>query len=102
MQSIEQDISVQCVVAILKASAIFEQDVAFKAKLGRPGGSLTCVVRLRCALRDDGIGALTESVCQQKFKLASLVAAAREAGAIVALYPEARSIEMLGKPFQWF
>jgi hypothetical protein len=53
-------------------------------------------------LRDDGIGALTESVCQQKFKLASLVAAAREAGAIVALYPEARSIEMLGKPFQWF
>jgi hypothetical protein len=102
MQPVQQNISIERVVAILETGTILKQDVTLQPELGCPGSSLARVVRLRRALRDYGVGALTQSVCQQEFKLSSLVATARESGAIVALYPEARSIEMLRKAFQWF
>src|SRR5690606_40324021 len=73
------------------------QRMARQAELGGDGGGLSHVIRLRRALRDDGIDALFESVAQQEFQFAGLVAAAGEPGAVVPLDPQGGTTEQFAQ-----
>ena len=92
------------VVGILRAGAVFKQDVAVHAELGGEGGGLTGMVRLRRALRDDHVGAFGLGFGHQEFELARLVAAGRQPRAVVALDPDLRPAQFARQavePLQW-
>ena len=93
VQVIEQHVAALGVAAIGLCRAILEQEVAFESELRRCGRGLPRMVRLRGALGQHHIGIAVASLGEQKFQLACLVTAARQAGAIVALDPHLRTAE---------
>src|SRR5438552_621924 len=84
-QVVEKDVARMPVVVEAIAGAVFENEMALQAETRGGRRGLPRVVRLRCALGDDGVGLQRECLGHQVFELARLVAAGREAGAIVAL-----------------
>ena len=93
MQLVEQHVTVVRVGIVVVAGAVFEQDMALEAEFGRDRAGLARVVGL-------GRGLLLQRVGHQKLELAGLVAAARQAGAVVALDPQVRAAEMFGQAGQ--
>ncbi len=96
-QPVEQHVAVFVVVRIGKARPVFQQDVAFQAEAGRGGGGLARVVGLDRALGRDRFGPALQRGAHQEFQLARLVAAGREARAVVALDPDFRPAPRSGK-----
>ena len=54
------------------------------------------MVRLGCALRDDGVSAVLDSVRHQKFKLAGFVATCAQASTVITLDVQVRASQNLG------
>ena len=75
----------------LSIGALLQDHLARQAESGGRGGGLPHVVGLHRALGDQGVGLIGECVAQQIFELPGLVAAAGEAGAVVALDPQVRA-----------
>ena len=71
-----------------------QNDDATEAELGGSRRRLTAVVGLCCAAGDDRFRFLRARVGQQKFQLASLVAATGEPGLIITLDPNFCAAEM--------
>jgi hypothetical protein len=74
-----------------------EQRFAAQAVAAGGGRGLADVVRLHRTVGDHGIRALPERVADQELELAGLVAAGREAGAVVALDEEGGTPEQPGE-----
>ena len=89
-QFVQQHIAGAVVVGGVGARAGLQDDLARQAEPGGGGGGLADMVRLHCALGDQGVGVVGQRIAQQIFELAGLVAAARQAGAVVALDPQRR------------
>ena len=87
-QPVEQDVAVARIVGGLGARAFLEDDLAFQPVRGRRRRRLAHMVGLDRALGHQRVGALFEGVAEQELQLARLVAAAREAGAVIALDPQ--------------
>src|SRR5437879_4179549 len=68
------------------------------------GGSrgLPRMIGLGSALSHDGVGAFGQRFGHQKFKLARLVAAGRQAGAVIALDPDLRAVQFPGQVLEPF
>src|SRR5262249_23453157 len=96
-KNIKQNVAAFAISAICKASAILEKDMTVKAEARRSCCGLARVIGLGCALGDDGVGAFRKRIAHQEFELSCLVAAGRESCRIVALNPDAGTLEVLGK-----
>jgi hypothetical protein len=104
VQVVEKDIAGMLVGIDGRARAIFEQNLAPHAHLGRDGDGLSRMVRLRGTLRDDRVRLLRERIRHQEFELAGLVAPGAQSGAIVALDVKVRAAERFGQArheFEW-
>ena len=75
----------------------FQQHLATKAKFACRGRSLSHVIRLHRTDRNNRVGFVPERFGHDEFQLARLVAARREAGAIVALDIDLRSTQVLAE-----
>ncbi len=101
-QPVEQNIAIVAIGFGRLRDALFENENALQADLGRRGCCLPGVVRLKCAQGDQRIGALAQRIGDQVFEFAGLVAAGGEARAIVALDPEARATEPVAEACHGF
>ena len=97
VQHVEEDVAVVAVVLVGVAGAVLQQ-----ARPGRSSRRLAGVVRLRRALGHHHLGAFLHRLRHQEFQLAGLVAAGREAGAVVTLDPEFRPAQQRRKPWHGF
>ena len=96
-QPVEQDVAGRLVAGPVPRHPALEQRLAFQPVPAGGGRGLADVVRLHSAVGDQGVGALRPRVAEEELELARLVAAGREAGAVVALDVEARSAEPPGE-----
>jgi hypothetical protein len=98
-QPVQQHIARAHIVDRIGLDPLFQDDLAGHAVDGRCGGRLAHVVRLHGALGHQGVGAGLQGRAQQEFQFAGLVAAAGQAGAVVALHPElGLAAERLAQP----
>ena len=95
-QPVEQDVAGRLVVGAVAGHAPLQQGRALQAVLAGGGRGLAHVVGLHRAVGDQRVGALGQRVADQELELAGLVAAGREAGAVVALDVELRARRAAG------
>ena len=99
-QVVEQHVAVFQIVAVVGLDPRFQQRLAGEAEAGRRRRGLAHMVRLGGALGDQGVCPVLQRFGDQELQLARLVAAAGEAGAVVAFHPQGRAAEMLGEAGQ--
>jgi uncharacterized membrane-anchored protein len=93
MQMIQQHIAACRVIVICLTGAILEKNVAIDAHFRGACSGLARVIGLRRALCQHDVGTLVSRLRHQVFEFSRLIAAARHAGAIVALDPDFRPTE---------
>ncbi len=86
-QAIEQHVAALHVIGRLANAAVFEEQMAFHSQFARRRRGLARVIGLERAAGEHGVLTLRQRFAQQKLQLAHLVAAAAQAGAVVALDP---------------
>ena len=96
-QPVEQDVAGRLVAGPVPRHPALEQRLALEPVSAGGGRGLADVVGLHGTMGDQGVGALCQRVADQELELARLVAAGREAGAVVALDVEARAAEPPGE-----
>jgi hypothetical protein len=99
-QLVEQQVAAGVVGRVAPGHRIGQHQHAVEAELRRGRRGLAGMVRLRTAGGDDGVGAQRQRVAEQELQLAHLVAAQRQAGAVVALDPELRAAQRFREPRQ--
>ena len=100
MQLVEQHVAAVRIGFVAVTGAILEQQVAFEVESGGDRAGLACMVGLGRALGKDAVGLAGDG--HQEFQFARLVAAGRQAGAVVAFDPDVRPAEFLGQARQGF
>src|ERR1700691_3286410 len=103
VEIVEKHVAVLSVLAIGRASPILQQNVTAHPHTGRERGCLPRMIGLSRALGQHDIGALIARLRHKEFELSRLVAAGRHPGAVVALDPDLRAIEVaseIGEMFQ--
>ena len=99
---VEQHIAIVVVLGRTVCDALFQQRGALQAEFRGCRRGLAHVVGLGCALRHQVGCALRQRIADQELQLASLVAAAGKAGAVVPLDIDGGAAQMLRQAGQRF
>ena len=86
------------ILALRVGDPMLEQRMAGESMFAGRRGRLANVIGLDGTLGDDSVRTLLQGFPNQEFELSSLVAATREAGAIVPFDPKRRAAKMLAQP----
>src|SRR6266545_1193317 len=92
-QMVEKQVALNVVVV----AGAGQVKMTFQTQLGARGGSLTAVVRLHPSPPHKNVGALMQSVSEEKLVVARLVAAEEDACAVVALEEQPRPTDAFGE-----
>ncbi len=100
-QAVEQDVPVGEIEMVDLVDLVLDDQLAFEADGCCRRGRLAAVIGLQRPRGDEAGGALRHRIGDQVLELAHLVAAKRQAGAIVTLDPEAGATEQCRESRQW-
>src|SRR5262249_21706057 len=100
-QAAQQDVTDLTIVGASIFGPSTVEQCTLQTRAGCGGCRLTIVIRLNCAHRHQGIGPASQSVSDQKFEPACLVASSSQAGQIVALEPQLGSVDVSTEIRQW-
>jgi len=94
----QERVSDMPLLAPLRRDPVVVQEHASEAHSRSRGSRLAGLIGLHCSNRDEGVSTLLDGIGDDELELAGLVAAAGEAGEVVALDPDLGPAEVVREP----